>query len=115
MDHSHAPNPIKNECKIIKNKIKATALQSQDNPHKIYQEQIIGVPSVVSSQISKNASKQLIKRQRKGKLIEPLCVEHFNPPIELKKTISGQEFLIKEIYDDNNRIIILQHLKIVCI
>jgi len=106
MDHSHAPNPIKNECKIIKNKIKTAALQSQDNPHKIYQEQIIGVPSVVSSQICKNASKQLIKRQRKGKLIEPSCVEHFNPPLELKKTISGQEFLIKDIYDDNNRIII---------
>jgi len=49
MDHSHAPNPIKNECKIIKNKIKTAALQSQDNPHKIYQDQIIVVPSVVSS------------------------------------------------------------------
>jgi len=49
MDYSHPPNPIKNECKIIKNKIKTAALQSQDNPHKIYQEQIIGVPSVVST------------------------------------------------------------------
>jgi len=86
MDHSHAPNPIKNECKIIKNKIKTAALQSQDNPQNLYQEQIIGVPSaVVSSKISKNtknASKQLIKRQRKGKLTEPSCVEHYNPPLD---------------------------------
>jgi len=38
MDHSLAPNPIKNECTIIKNQIKTAALQSQDNPHKIYQD-----------------------------------------------------------------------------
>jgi predicted lipase len=61
----------------MQNKMQNAALQSQDNPHKIYQEQIIGVPSVISSQISKNAPKQLIKKQRKGKLIEPSSVEHF--------------------------------------
>ena len=38
MDHSYTPNPIKkNKCKIIKNKIKTAALQSQDNLHTIYQ------------------------------------------------------------------------------
>jgi len=93
MDHSHASNPIKNECKIIKNKIKTDALQSPiNNPHKIYQEQIIWVSSVVSSQISKIASKQPIKRQRKRKLTEPSYVEHSNPTLELRKNYFWSRF-----------------------
>lgn len=57
--------------------------------------------------LAKNHQNNLLKDREKVKLIEPSCVfEHFNLNIELKKTISGQECLIKDINDDNNRIII---------
>lgn len=85
MVHSHSPDPIENERKIIKNKVETTSLSTQDNLHEIYQEQINSVPSIILIQISKIVSKQLIKKQRKCKLTEPSCIDNFYPPLELRK------------------------------
>lgn len=60
-EHSQGPDPIKTECKNIKENIKKTAKDHKD-PHKIYQKQIYGTPLIISSQITKNISRLLIKR-----------------------------------------------------
>uniref|UniRef100_A0A2S2PMI1 MULE transposase domain-containing protein n=1 Tax=Schizaphis graminum TaxID=13262 RepID=A0A2S2PMI1_SCHGA len=109
-EHSHGPDPIKTECKKIKENIKKAAKDHKD-PHKIYQEQISGAPLIISSQITKNMSKLLIKRQRKGKLTEPCSLRDLNLPPELRKTLSGQEFYIKDIGSDTDKIIILSTIE----
>jgi hypothetical protein len=63
-DHYHAPDTVKIQCNILKNKIKKCAQASQDAPNQIYLNEIANCNVIISSQVTKNASKQIVKRQR---------------------------------------------------
>jgi len=62
-DHSHAPDTVKHHCKILKNKIKKCAQATQDLPNQIYLNEIANFNVIIASLITKNASKQIVKRQ----------------------------------------------------
>jgi len=109
-DHSHAPDTVKHHCKILKNKIKKCAQNSQDSPNQIYQNEIANCNVIISSQVTKNASKQIVKRQRKGKELEPVSL-NFIPSLELQNTISGQPFLLKNVIERNNKFMIFTTVK----
>lgn len=74
-------------------------------PNQIYQNEIANCNVIISSQVTKNASKQIVKRQRRGKELEPVSL-NFIPPLELQNTISGQPFLLKNVIEGNNKFMI---------
>lgn len=56
----HAPDPIKNQCKMIKNNVIYASHMIQDSPNAIFQYQIAGYNQIikVESRITENSSKQ---------------------------------------------------------
>jgi len=71
----------------------------------MYQKEIANCNVIISSQVTKNASKQIAKRQRRGKEIEPVSI-NFIPPLRLQNTIFGQDFILKNVIEGNNKFMI---------
>jgi hypothetical protein len=85
--------------KKIKQNIKQQALKSNvEKPIEIYHASISGTSKTISSHITKESIKQIVKRQRRFNLNqnEPKKIKSIDPPQSLCTTLSGEYFFVKK-------------------
>lgn len=96
--HSHGADPISVGARKIKENIKKCARENQDKPIQIYHVAIAGTSQTINSKVSKEAARQIIKRQRRNDdvYLEPQTADMIDLPLYLCKTLSGNAFLVKK-------------------
>lgn len=107
-DHNHCAVAIESLTKARRLEIKAKASSIRNKPSQILQDvnaktRIIDAPELPST----NAWRQVINRERKQNCLkEPSSLIEINIPESLKKTISGELFLLKETNVGDDKILL---------
>jgi hypothetical protein len=118
-EHSHAPEASRANVVQTLNMIKETASHTHDHPVQIIQNAVINMSQ---NSYSHMPNKQALRKQItyvRGKNMpsQPQSLQDINVPINLRATISGNQFLAKELEIGDEKIMIfctesnLQHLQ----
>ena len=106
-EHNHAAEA--NRVKVINkiNVLKESAQQSNDQPAQIIQTAISDTTNEVYPYLpSHDALRQVIKRVRHiDTPVEPQSLESLIIPEDMKKTLNGVDFLVKDSIVDNKRVL----------
>ena len=106
--HNHAPEASRVDVTRTLNIIKEAAIsQTHDKPSQIIQDTVVNMPQASYHNMpNKEALRRQISRVRNANIPpQPQSLEDINIPANLRLTISGEQFLAKEITLDEERII----------
>nr|CAG8678882.1 5299_t:CDS:1 [Entrophospora candida] len=118
-EHNHAPDASRAEVVQALDTIKRTASQSHDLPVQIIQNTVVNMSqSSYSNMPSREALRKRIAHVRNENIpSQPQSLQDIDVPTHLRTTISGEQFLAREIELDEEKIMIfcttsnLQHLQ----
>jgi hypothetical protein len=110
-EHNHGPDPASNEAQIVREKIRKSAVSSEERPRAIIQACSSNISEEACVQIqSYDAARRTIQRQRNKILTRNTTrnknISEIDINEEYKKTDRGENFLLYDSgNNDNNRII----------
>lgn len=109
VDHNHSPEASSSKVAKIIGQIKTKAIETREAPCQIIQT-VQAHPDNINIHPympSKNAIRQIIQRRRHAeRLPEPEFIEDINIPENLKTTLNGNLFLIKDSFVGEGKILI---------
>ena len=107
-EHSHAPEASRADVTKTLETLKKAASNTHVQPAQIIQDTIINMPeSSYSYMPNKQAlGKQISRVRNKDGPSQPQSLDQINVPIELRRTIKDEEFLVRDIEFSGERIMI---------
>jgi len=94
----HGADPISVGARNIKETIKKNSRETHDTPIQIYHAATAGTSQTINSHVSKEAARQIVKRQRRNDdiYLEPQITDTIDLLLYLCETLSSNTFLVKK-------------------